>query len=198
MLEPQGHWLIVRSFVTEAERSALLRKALRHMRAGELHPNPSGPNRYFAKADDEPSRYVDPLLERLTRRAERWLRLTDVEADCVLGRVISLILPGGFIHRHTDAYRPGAPGHRPGLEHCRCNIVVRMPHPSGRPVIEGSALPVEEGDLWAFVASRSSHQTEALQGTEPRVVFGFGWSVPREHRLEAPPEGCESEEEEPA
>ena len=186
---PARSWLVVKNFVTETEREALLRKAYTHMQRRELHPNPSGPGRYFAKADDDPTCYVDALLERLTRRCERCLRMSGVRVDCVLGRTISLILPGGFIHRHTDAYREGQPGHRPGMEHMRCNIMVRLADLSGQPVVEGTALPVTEGDLWAFFASKSMHETRPLLGSEPRVIFGFGWSVARNHALEPPPDG---------
>ena len=73
----------------------------------------------------------------------------------------------------------------------RCNIVVSLQHPSGRPVIEGEALDVDECDMWVFTASKSMHQTEPLKGTAPRVVYGFGWSVASEHALQPPPEGIE-------
>lgn len=184
---PGQRWMVIRNFVTKTERTRLLDKAMMHMQRRELHPNPCGPGRFFAKADDDPGVYIDPLLEKLTRRCERCLRLGGVQSDCVLGRTISLILPGGFIHRHTDAYVPGQPGHRAGLDHLRCNIVVRLADPSGRPVIEGAALEVEECDLWAFFASKCPHQTEPLQGADPRIVFGFGWSVPPDHALQHPP-----------
>jgi len=187
-------WMVVRRFVSSDERAQLLSKAYRHMQRRQLHPNPCGPNRFFAKADDEPAVYVDSLLERLTRRCERCLRTDVTPSDCVLGRTISLILPGGFIHQHTDAYQPGQPGHRPELEHMRCNIVVQCANPSGRPVIDGHALPVEECDLWVFFASKSPHQTLPLQGADPRIVFGFGWSVPPEFQLRPPPTGWRSEE----
>ena len=188
-LSPERRWLVVRRFVSDAEREALLNKALQHKHRRELHPNPCGPGRFFAKADDDPAIYVDPLLEMLTRRCERCLRLAGVQTDCVLGRTISMILPGGFIHRHTDAYQPGQPGHRHGFEHLRCNIVVKLADLSGRPVVEGKALPVDECDLWAFFASKCMHETVPLQGTEPRIVFGFGWSVPPSHQLQPAPPG---------
>ena len=186
-------WMVVKNFVNSEERLALFRKAIIHMQRGELFPNPSGPHRYFAKADDQPDIYVDSLLESMTRRCERCLRMNGVRTDCVLGRTISLILPGGFIHRHTDKYMEGAPGHRPGLEHMRCNIVVRLTEPSGRPIVEGVPLPVAECDLWAFYASKCPHETAPITGTEPRIVFGFGWSVPPSHQLEPPPEGWDRE-----
>ena len=181
------------NFVSEEERSALLQKAITHMQRGELLPNPAGPGRFFAKVDDAPAVYVDALLERVTRRCERCLRMSGVPTDCVLGRTISLIMPGGFIHAHTDAYREGVLGHRPGMEHMRCNIVVRLADATGQPIVEGRALPVGEGDLWAFFASKCRHETAPLQGQTPRIVFGFGWSVEPSHALQAPPPGFANE-----
>ena len=180
--------MVVRDFISEAERLALLKKANTHLQRGELHPNACGPCRYYAKADDAPALYVDALLKALTRRAERCLWLEGVPPDQILGRVISLIQPGGFIHRHTDAYDHGVPGSRPERHHLRCNIVVSLQHPSGRPVIEGEALEVGERDMWVFTASRHMHQTAPLQGGDARVVYGFGWSVPSDHALRQPPE----------
>ena len=136
--------MIVRAFVSGPEREALLAKALAHMSRGELTPNASGPGRYFAKADEAPGLYVDPLLAALTHRCERCLRTAGMAFDGGLGRIISLIMPGGFIHRHRDAYHEGVPGHRPGSDHLRCNIVVSFPHPSAAPVIDGEALQLDE------------------------------------------------------
>lgn len=175
------------NFVNEEERTALHRKALRHLARGELKPNPCGPARLFAKVDEAPETFVDALLQQLTDRCVRCLRLEGYPADRALGRVISLIQEGGFIHRHKDAYHAGMPGHRPGEHHLRCNIVVRLADPSGRPVIEGTALDVAEGDCWAFVASKCMHETTPLLGSAPRIVYGFGWSVPTTHELQPPP-----------
>ena len=55
--------------------------------------------------------------------------------------------------------------------------------------VEGAPLPVEEGDLWAFYASESPHETGVITGSEPRIICGFGWSVAPGHALETPPDG---------
>lgn len=185
-LDDRGRWLILRGFVSGEEVGALLNKMQCHLARGELRPNPCGPGRFFAKVDDAPATYVDPLLTMLTARCVSALRLENVPVDLVLGRILSLLQPGGFIHGHTDAYPPG---HRAGFEHLRANIVVRLRHPSGRPVIDGEPLPVEEGDLWTFYASRTRHETHTLSGSDPRIVIGFGWSVPAGHALQPPPGG---------
>ena len=159
--------MIVRAFVSGPEREALLAKALAHMSRGELAPNASGPGRYFAKADEAPGVYVDPLLAALTHRCERCLRTAGMAFDGGLGRIISLIMPGGFIHRHRDAYHEGVPGHRPGSEHLRCNIVVSFPHPSAAPVIDGEALQLDE--------ARAAHSRPC---TRPQCRPSYAWSTP--------------------
>lgn len=138
-------WLIARQFISERERALLFSKALRHLQRGELLANPAGPGRFFAKVDEALHIFDEPLLDALAQRCAECLHAGKAARDAVLGRTISVILPGGFIHTHKDAYIDGMRGHRPGLNHLRCNLVVRLADPSGRPVIEGDALDVHEG-----------------------------------------------------
>ena len=173
----QSHYFIIRRFISENERAALLAQILAHHSSGVLRPNPCGPARYFAKVDDEPDRFDCALLRALARRAAHACRAEAVVTDRVLGRVLSLIETGGFIHAHTDAYHPQH-GQPAGCHHLRCNIVAQLSHPSARPVIEGEALDVADGDLWCFAASKWRHETSPLLGDgAPRVVCGFGWTV---------------------
>ena len=173
----QSHYFIIRRFISENERAALLAQILAHHSSGVLRPNPCGPARYFAKVDDEPDRFDCALLRALARRAAHACRAEAVVTDRVLGRVLSLIETGGFIHAHTDAYHPQH-GQPAGCHHLRCNIVAQLSHPSARPVIEGEALEVDDGDLWCFLASKWRHETQPLVGDgAPRVVCGFGWTV---------------------
>ena len=124
--------------ISEAEREELYRSALAQRLGGALRPNPAGPGRFFRKLDDTGG--VDELVEALTARLEARVRgLAGGTRDRTLGRVCSLIEPGGFIHEHTDKY-PAGWGRGDGWAHLRANIVVRMADPSGRPMIEGQAL----------------------------------------------------------
>ena len=123
-LDSRGRWLLIRRFATPEEVGVLYTKIVRHFARGELQPNPSGPHRFFAKVDSAPHIFVDSLLTDLTLRCGRLLGMCNMPADCALGRTFSLIQPGGFIHRHRDAYHAGQPGHRPGSDHLRANIVV--------------------------------------------------------------------------
>lgn len=178
---PEVPWLVLPGIATESERLHLLKFAQAQMASGELRPNPAGPKRFFQKLDE--TGVFDPLIEELTVRLEVAVRgVAGCPRDRTLGRVCSWIEPGGYIHEHTDRYRPGA-----GLEGCghlRANIVVQM-QPSSRPLIAGSPVEVSELDAWVFLASHQMHATAVVQGSKPRIVFGFGWTVPGDFSLAA-------------
>ena len=167
-------WLVLRNFVSEAERSLLLESAMKQKVQGKLLPNPAGPHRFFRRLDTTGG--VDALIEALTQRLElSVVGLQGRPRDETLGRVCSYIEPKGFIHEHRDKYiSPSGPV---ALAHLRANIVVQMDQ-SGRPIIAGKTVPVEEGDVWIFFASHELHATGTIEGPKPRIVFGFGWSVP--------------------
>ena len=96
--------MIVRAFVSGPEREALLAKALAHMSRGELAPNASGPGRYFAKADEAPGVYVDPLLAALTHRCERCLRTAGMAFDGGLGRIMSCVAGKQVVEHQPHHY----------------------------------------------------------------------------------------------
>eukprot|EP00933_Yihiella_yeosuensis_P033459 TRINITY_DN27161_c0_g1_i2.p1 TRINITY_DN27161_c0_g1~~TRINITY_DN27161_c0_g1_i2.p1 ORF type:complete len:261 (-),score=34.33 TRINITY_DN27161_c0_g1_i2:310-1092(-) len=171
-------WLLLRNFISESERAELLSSADRQRKQGLLLPNPAGPNRFFRKLDATGG--VDDLVEALTDRLEKAvIGLTGQPRDPTLGRVCSYIEPGGYIHEHRDKYTGET-----GYAHLRANIVVQMVMPSGLPIIAGRPVPVREGDAWVFLASHELHSTEVIQGNNPRIVFGFGWTVPEAFSLE--------------
>ncbi|CAJ1422585.1 unnamed protein product [Effrenium voratum] len=178
-------WLVIKNFVSEAERFELLESAM-----AQKQPGPrmsqfcfvlpcSGPSRYFRRLDATGG--VDSLVEALTARLESALDLGSRPRDVTLGRVCSYIEPGGFIHEHRDRYVSETSG-LAGLSHLRANVVVQM-EKSGQPIIAGKSVPVEEGDAWVFLASKELHATALIEGLKPRIVFGFGWSVPGSYLL---------------
>ncbi|CAE7604060.1 unnamed protein product [Symbiodinium microadriaticum] len=133
----------------------------------------AGPHRFFRRLDATGG--VDSFLEELTERLEDAVAgLHGRQLDPTLGRVCSYIEPGGFIHEHRDRYH----AQTDGLAHLRANIVVQM-EPSGRPIIAGKSVPVNQRDAWIFFASRELHSTEVICGPQPRIVYGFGWPPSR-------------------
>lgn len=182
--EASGPWLLLRGIISEEERLNLLESAVRQKRQGLLLPNPAGPHRFFRRLDATGG--VNSFLEELTQRLEDAVAgLKGRQLDPTLGRVCSWIEPGGFIHEHRDRYHDQTDG----LAHLRANIVVQM-EPSGRPIIAGKSVPVNQRDAWIFFASRELHSTEAICSPQPRIVYGFGWSVPANFTPRTP-ERCE-------
>eukprot|EP00747_Dinoflagellata_sp_TGD_P095555 gnl/TRDRNA2_/TRDRNA2_166508_c0_seq1.p1 gnl/TRDRNA2_/TRDRNA2_166508_c0~~gnl/TRDRNA2_/TRDRNA2_166508_c0_seq1.p1 ORF type:complete len:243 (+),score=21.94 gnl/TRDRNA2_/TRDRNA2_166508_c0_seq1:74-802(+) len=173
-------WLVLRHFVSEDERQELLHYAKQQRVSGDLLPNPAGPSRFFRKLDATGG--VTPTIEALTKRLEASVSgLCSQPHDIALGRVCSFIEPGGFIHEHKDVY-PQSHAGLAGRGHLRANIVVQM-EPSGQPIIAGQRVDVAERDVWIFLASHELHATACVAGPEPRIVYGFGWTVPSDFEL---------------
>ena len=199
--------VVLRAVVSEAERARLEAIILALKDRGALRPNPSGPRRFFARYDhdvlpslgaadaDGPADLEGAdlfataanLVERVTRRVERALGLDYRRGarDATLSRTLSVVEAGGFVHRHTDAYAAATGGERAAgdapsaaRDHLRCNIALRLAHcDSLRPVIDRRAVDVDDGDAWAFLASKREHETTVSEAAAPRVVLGFGWAL---------------------
>lgn len=177
----EGPWLVLQDFVTEGERLHLHTFAQMQRASGLLRHNPAGPHRFYRKLDAEG--VSDPLLEELSVRLEAAVRgLAAHPRDTTLGRVCSWIESGGFIHEHTDRYPQGS-GFE-GRGHLRANVVVQM-QPASQPIIAGKPAEVSNCDAWIFLASHEMHSTALVRGLEPRIVFGFGWTVPGDFVLAA-------------
>lgn len=81
-------------------------------------------------------------------------------------------LDGAHTHTHTDS----APK---GMEHVRCNVMVKKPPVGGNPVFDGEEVVVNEGDLWLCLASLEAHASTPIKGGQ-RTIFSFGALVPSE------------------
>ena len=169
---------VIRQFVTEEERRALLDKAERHFAEGHFVANPTGPFRYIARLQAPP--LLDDLVETMTRRVVKAFGLAEVS------ELQEPIGAGGFIQGHQDRLssmrqwmeRQGRAVDIPeDAENFRCNIMVQMADESGYPVIGGESIEMSEGDCWGFFASRHSHGTHVIEGGT-RIIYGFGFIVP--------------------
>ena len=170
--------LIRPAFISEQERQALLAHAMTLKAQGVLEQNPGGPLRYRAKVHGS-----EHCTETMFAVAERIRGTFGIEGSAVdpnLGWIISWIEPGGFIKTHIDAHQNYQ---RSGELHLRCNVLVQGSDATCHPVIDHIAHPVNEGDLWAFVASRYPHGTQVIAGGQARVVYQFGFVVPAEFEL---------------
>jgi hypothetical protein len=164
-------------FVSEDERRQLEETAYEFRKTGVITANPAGPKRYRGKIFG--TDHCTPLITELGKRVSAQLALDDYEVDPYLGYTVSLIEPGGFIHEHIDRYG----SYREGMRHLRCNIMVHRENESYDPVISSLIVPVPERAAWAFMASECRHGTQDIDGRQPRIIFGFGWTVPGSYSL---------------
>jgi hypothetical protein len=61
--------------------------------------------------------------------------------------------------------------------------MVHRENESYDPVISSLIVPVPERAAWAFMASECRHGTQDIDGRQPRIIFGFGWTVPGSYSL---------------
>ncbi len=166
--------------IAESERRELEDYALKLKSDDVLESNPAGRNRFYQCIWGGP--LVTPLVKEVAARIERRFGLEGIPVDPELGWVISVIFHGGFVHTHKDdhLYRD-----KP-LKHLRCNLVVAKPEGGGTPVIASQPVALIERGGWAFFASEVEHSAFPVNGTKPRIVYQFGYSVPETWQLPTP------------
>jgi hypothetical protein len=171
MLPPAKEVAVVRNFITTEEQSALLDWAEDQFAGNHLKSNPAGPNRYFARYEEnDPG--VPGLFWRVRRRAVATFSVTDYEDEPRFKCFLGCNTEGGFIQEHRD---PSPPGKR----HVRMNIMLSKPLGGGRPVIEGKKLSVQERDLWCFYPTLMLHSSTPVTGNRKRFVLSIGILVPQ-------------------
>jgi hypothetical protein len=165
--------------IDEAERRELEDYALKLKADEVLEANPAGRNRFYQGIWGGP--LVTPLIRKLAGRIEGRFGLDGVPVDPELGWVISVIYHGGFVHTHKDDRLY----HDRPLKHLRCNVVVSKPDGGGVPVIGKRPVPLIERGGWAFFASEVEHSAFPVNGSKPRIIYQFGYSVPEAWALPA-------------
>lgn len=162
-------------FITESERLTLKSYALDLLGSGVLHPNAMGPNRFyksFYTIEEMPD-----TLKNLYNKVVKTLNVDSPVIDPMLGAVISVIKPNGFIHPHTDRYEDLLPQFT-SSKNVRFNVMVERGNDiSYSPHIVDAPLAVKRKDAWCFCASDLPHYTPPLKGRNFRIVYQFGFMV---------------------
>lgn len=134
------------------------------------------------------------LVNRMVKKIEDNYNITNQVIDPFLGFLIGWIQPGGFLHYHNDMYKgiktfvPGSPYSAAknemwpkSMQHnqnVRFNIMVsRGEDKSYDPIIDDKLVEVPKRSGWCFSATKYWHGTKVLVGTEPRIVYQFGFMV---------------------
>ena len=138
--------------------------------------NPFGPNRFHFMVDKYPN-YFTKEIKDLFYSISNFIEIKDPVIDPVLGIIISIIKPGGFIHDHIDRYDISNPILR-NKRNVRFNIMVeRDKDVSYDPVIANKNYEVDIKDAWCFSASHMIHKTNKIVGNKDRLVYQFGFCV---------------------
>ncbi len=167
--------VLFESVVSEQERIELKDHAIRLLETGSLLENVNGLNRYYNCFYNEDS--ISEAHKKLYRKVLSRLELTDPEIDPNLGMIISVIKPGGFIHKHSDPYGPKFK-HLSHKRNVRFNVMIERGNDvSYDPHIEDVPFKVKLGDAWCFAASLLKHSTLLIVGPEYRIVYQFGFCL---------------------
>lgn len=175
---PNFDLLCATDFISVEEQDELRGIALDYFKQGVLEGNPRGPHRYRARIWN--TVYCTPFISQLGARISDAFQLRGYPVDPQLGWIISLIENGGQIHPHIDKYEYHV---KNNAKHLRCNIMVSKENDSANPVIDGKVIDVAERSLWVFFPSEVVHSTQLLDVVEPRIVFQFGFVVPKDYQL---------------
>lgn len=170
--------LCASGFISVEEQSELRQIALAYFETGVLEANAKGPHRYRAKIWGTEN--CTPFIKRLGGRIIEFFQLQGCPVDPQLGWIISLIEKGGQVHPHYDKY-PYHDEHN--AKHLRCNIMVAKENATGNPVIEGQIIEVPERAVWGFFPSEAEHATQLVDVESPRIVFQFGFVVPKNYQF---------------
>lgn len=169
--------VIYQNFITEEERVQLKNHALDLLEKGALGVNNATVGNYrnfksFFNIDE-----LIPLHQEIYHRIVKTLDLKNPVIDPVLGIIISVIKPGGFIHPHSDRYNQFFPQYSQ-MRNVRFNVMIdRSDDNSYNPNINDVSYKVNKCDAWCFGASELLHKTEKLSGPENRIVYQFGFMM---------------------
>lgn len=172
-----------KNFITEDERLHLKEYADNNFKGGRFWPNHVYSKRWILVLKRSPQTdhngvYYTKEIHNLYLRIRSTLGIPDGNIDPRLGILISYIEPGGFIHKHRDIYTD--PNWK-NMVNYRFNIVVdRGSDPSYNPIIEDVSYDMGKGDAWSFNATTDLHYTLPVAGPENRIVYQFGFAIPKE------------------
>jgi hypothetical protein len=127
-------------------------------------------------------RFSKPEIARLTERVMRMMGVEAMPVDPALGHLITYVEAGGYIASHTDEVDYA----NTDRKQLRCNVVISKPLQGGFAVIGDQKVDCAERGGWAFFASETLHSAFPISGAKPRIIFSFGFSVPRDWPLPEP------------
>lgn len=209
MTEVIEHLKVYRNFISEEERQDLKnhaadlfdRKLFRPEGWYTQQKQLSEPTRFRFRLHPYCTSTWHPTIDVVAKRIIKTLDVKEYYVDPYYGFLLHYMLPGSEIQVHCDRYFAEDVGEYM-VNHCahvRFNVMVNRdksntysPHisPDFEPDPAKSGVPknkelkyvnplVNQRDAWAFPASKYPHGTPVLIGSEPRIVYQFGFAIPK-------------------
>jgi len=89
------------------------------------------------------------------------------------GIVCGIGFSGGSIYSHKD------PVWHENTYTFHCNILSKKPLGGGETYVNNKEMFVNQGDLLCFDVSNNEHMVTEIVGDEPRILWVFGFSIPK-------------------
>ena len=161
--------LVHKNFLSEEDRIFFLNHVNKNL--ANFQNNPNGPNRKYLRLDN--TYFFDQKHFEYLIKISEYLGIKEPKVDPMLGILYSNISKGGFIHLHVDSHPPY---HENEFVNYRFNLMLnRGDGDSYDPIVRKEKYEVNTGDAWSFPASLYSHETQPVDGEEPRIVLQFGF-----------------------
>jgi hypothetical protein len=168
---------IYRNVINEEERLQLYNHATHLLQTNSLKVNEITPGDYRNYKSFYNTEELAPIHQQLYHKVINVLNIKIPIIDPFLGMIISVIKPGGYIHRHKDPYNIIFPQYSDN-KNIRFNVMIeRDEDDSYNPIIEDVSYRVNKCDAWCFDASTLEHETVKLIGNKNRIVYQFGFMV---------------------
>lgn len=176
------HPKVYKNFISDEQRLSLNNYATTLFEQKRFYPN-KNPRRYFLTLKRNPrvdnnGLYYTKEINSLFTRISDTLDLSQPIVDPVIGVIISYMEPGAFIHKHKDLYNSAKYANN---DNYRFNIMVNRNYDNSyNPIINDISYDVLNCDAWCFNATQCAHQTLPITGPEPRIVYQFGFLIPKQ------------------
>lgn len=172
---------IFERFLSQEDHKELHDYAMMIYTNGLMSNNIRGPFRKYICLDkDYNQRFFSKKVQQLYNTIANIIPINNPEIDPSLGILLSVIEPGGFVHKHNDPYKERYELEQRKKVNLRFNIMVnRGDSDAYNPLIESRLYDVKVRDAWLFNATDFYHSTNVIPGPELRVVYQFGFIVDR-------------------
>ena len=153
----------INNFITKRERTALVKWA--YSNSENMTLNSHGPFRQYCRIRNSKNNKLALTIE--DRISDKFsLKKRGLIEEPVLGSILSVINPGGFVHRHTAEGEP----------QYRFNLMVQLPTTGGIPTYDDDlTFSVEERDLLCYRPDLFFNGTTTVEGEKDRIIISYGW-----------------------